>query len=50
MISTEGSVLGYVYCAASGKILRPAQDNPQRRHSAGVHPSIKSESVVREDD
>ena len=46
----EGTVQGERYCNARGEILRPLQDQPQRRRSASACSSIKDESPGSKDD
>lgn len=46
----DGSAQGVRYCSARGEILRPLQDDRQRRRSASACSSIKNESVGSEDD
>ena len=46
----EGTAWGERYCSARGEILRPLQDQLQRRRSAPACSSIKNESVGSEDD
>jgi len=49
-ISHDETVRSGGYCSASGEMLRPLQDQQQRRHSARACLSIKNESVGSEDD
>ena len=49
-IVPDGTAQGERYCNARGEILRPWQDQRQRRRSARVRPSIKNVSVGSEDD
>jgi hypothetical protein len=49
-IGNKGSILGHMYCAARGEILRPMQDEPWRRRLTSVGSSIKNESMGIEDD
>jgi hypothetical protein len=44
-IGNKGSILGHIYCAARGEILRPMQDELWRRRMTSVHSSIKNESM-----
>jgi len=46
----DGIALGERNCSARGEILRPLQDQLQRRRFASACPSIKDESVGSEDD
>lgn len=46
----DGSAQSGGYCGARGEILRPLQDQLQRRRSARARSSIKNESVGSEDD
>lgn len=49
-IDHDGTALGEGYCSARGEILRPLQDQLQRRRFASACLSIKNESVGSEDD
>jgi len=49
-IGNKGSILGHMYCAARGEILRPMQDELWRRRMTSVHSSIKNESMGIEED
>ena len=49
-IGDDGIARGERYCNARGEILRPLQDDRQRRRSASACSSIKNESVGSEDD
>jgi len=46
----DGTSRGERYCSARGEILRPLQDQLQRRRSASASSSIKNVSVGSEDD
>ena len=46
----DGTAQGERYCNARGEILRPLQDQLQRRRSASARSSIKNVSVGSEDD
>ena len=50
LFSHDGTAQGEGYCSASGEILRPLQEQLQRRRSARACSSIKNESVGSEDD
>ena len=50
LIGDDGTARGERYCNARGEILRPLQDQRQRRRSASACSSIKNESVGSEDD
>jgi len=46
----DGTAQGQRYCSARGEILRPLQDQQQRRRLASACSSIKNESVGSKDD